>query len=29
VVVDLDRQARGLILVPVQPLIDAQQSIPP
>jgi hypothetical protein len=28
VVVDLDRQARGLILVPVQPLIDVRQSIP-
>jgi len=29
VIVDLDRQARGLILVPVQPLIDAQRGIPP
>jgi hypothetical protein len=28
VVVDLDRQARGLILVPVQPLIDVRQNIP-
>ena len=28
-VVDLDRPARGLIQVPVQPLIDAQQAIPP
>src|SRR3954447_3843370 len=27
-VVDLDRPARGLIQVPVQPLIDAAQSIP-
>jgi hypothetical protein len=29
VVVDLDRQARGLILVPVQSLIDAQRGILP
>ncbi len=28
-VVDLDRPARGLIQVPVQPLIDAAQGIPP
>ena len=28
-VVDLDRPERGLIQVPVQPLIDAQQGIPP
>jgi hypothetical protein len=28
-VVDLDRPARGLIQVPVQPLIDAQQAILP
>jgi len=28
-VVDLDRPQRGLIQVPVQPLIDAQQGIPP
>jgi hypothetical protein len=28
-VVDLDRPARGLILVPVQPLVDAAQGIPP
>jgi hypothetical protein len=27
-VVDLDRPSRGLIIVPVQPLIDAAQSIP-
>jgi hypothetical protein len=27
-VVDLDRPARGLIQVPVQPLIDARQGIP-
>jgi hypothetical protein len=27
-VVDLDRPERGLILVPAQPLIDAQQGIP-
>ena len=28
-VIDLDRPARGLIRVPVQPLIDALQGIPP
>jgi hypothetical protein len=28
-VVDLDRPERGLIQVPVQPLIDVQQGIPP
>ncbi len=28
-VMDLDRPARGLIQVPIQPLIDAQQGIPP
>jgi hypothetical protein len=28
-VVDLDRPSRGLIVVPVQPLIDAAQTIPP
>ena len=28
-VVDLDRPERGLIQVPAQPLIDAQQGIPP
>jgi hypothetical protein len=27
-VVDLDRPSRGLIVVPVQPLIDAAQAIP-
>jgi hypothetical protein len=27
-VFDFDRPARGLIHVPVQPLIDAQQAIP-
>ncbi|HEY4042338.1 MAG TPA: hypothetical protein VGM32_10920, partial [Rhodopila sp.] len=27
-VVDLDRPARGLVQVPVQPLIDAAQSMP-
>jgi hypothetical protein len=27
-VVDLDQSERGLIRVPVQPLIDAQQGIP-
>jgi hypothetical protein len=27
-VVDLDRPSRGLIIVPVQPLIDAAQAIP-
>jgi hypothetical protein len=28
-IVDLDRPSRGLILVPVQPLVDAAQGIPP
>ncbi|MFL5280897.1 MAG: hypothetical protein ACJ8AW_07820 [Rhodopila sp.] len=28
-VVDLDRPSRGLIVVPVQPLLDAAQAIPP
>ena len=28
-VVDLDRPTRGLIVVPVQPLVDAAQGIPP
>jgi hypothetical protein len=28
-VIDLDRPARGVIQVTVQPLIDAQQRIPP
>jgi hypothetical protein len=28
-VIDLDRPARGLIQVRVQPLIDAQQGNPP
>jgi hypothetical protein len=28
-VIDLDRPASGLIRVPVQALIDAQQAIPP
>jgi len=27
-VVDLDRPSRGMIIVPVQPLIDAAQAIP-
>jgi hypothetical protein len=28
-IVDLDRPSRGLILVPVQPLVDAARGIPP
>jgi hypothetical protein len=28
-IVDLDRPLRGLILVPVQPLVDAARGIPP
>jgi ammonia channel protein AmtB len=28
-VIDLDRSERGLTRVPVQPLVDAAQSIPP